>query len=290
MEGPPKSVNILLALDALVEKALCYYDGEDAGQLAGVRDSIIICKPGLVTPSEMNNTFIYTDHPQLAFYYVSQLFVEKPETGIHPSTAIDKKARIGSGVSIGAFCVVDECIIGDNVILDSGVRIYGGTVIGSGVHVQSGTVIGASGVMWAWDEHGNKVSCSQTGNVIIEDAVFIGSNITLVRGAFPNKPTIVGRGTMMAHGTMIGHGVVIGAGNHFANNVSLAGSVSTGTNCFFGSGAVVRPHVHIADDTIVGAGAVVIKDVAEEGQVLVGNPARPLSGKNRHPAGVPSPY
>jgi UDP-3-O-[3-hydroxymyristoyl] glucosamine N-acyltransferase len=124
--------------------------------------------------------------------------------------------------------------------------------------------------------------------VIIKDDVFIGSNITIVKGSFKNRSTYIGRGTMIAHGTMIGHGVKIGPNNHFANNVSVAGSVMTGKNCFFGSGSVIRPHIKIASDTIVGAGAVVVNNFDQEtGIVLVGNPARVLKNIKKSYSGVP---
>lgn len=290
VNGPAIAVESMAALGLPVENSLCYYVGEDAGQLADVRDSIIICKPGLNPQPSMNNTFILTEHPQFVFYCVSSLFEERPDAGVHENAMISRKAQVGTGASVGAFCVIDECRIGDRVVIENGVRIHKGTMIGNDVHIQSNTVIGAAGIMWTWDSRGNKVACAQTGNVVIEDNAAIGSNITIVRGTFPNKPTIIGGGTMISHGTMIGHGVVIGLRNHFANNVSLAGTVSTGNNCFFGSGAVVRPHLNIAADTIIGAGAVVVKNVLEEGQVLAGNPARPLSRGDKNPSGVPAPY
>jgi UDP-3-O-[3-hydroxymyristoyl] glucosamine N-acyltransferase len=288
VKGPQNAVEKMAAIAPDVENSLCYYIGNNPEHLAGIKSSIIICKPGLEVESG-NNTYVFTAHPQLVFYYVSSLFGEKPEPKINNSAIVDKNAQIGKGVSIGAFCVIDECMIGENVIIESGVRLYRGTFIGNNVHIQSGTVIGAAGVMWAWDSNGNKVPCVQTGNVIIEDNVTVGSNITIARGAFPNKPTIIGDGTMISHGTMIGHGTVIGASNHFANNVALAGSVTTGKKCFFGSGAVVRPHIEIAPETIIGAGAVVVRDFLEEGQVLVGNPAQPMV-KKKNASGVPDTY
>lgn len=290
VDGPVSAVESMAALGPPLANSLCYYVGEDAGHLADIRDSIIICRPGLDVQPSMNNTLIFTEHPQFVFYCVSSLFEDRPDAGVHESAFISRNAQLGTGISVGAFCVIDKCRIGNRVIMESGVRIHKGTVIGNDVHIQSGTVIGAAGVMWAWDNHGNKVACAQTGSVVIEDYVTIGSNITIARGAFPNKPTVVGGGTMISHGTMFGHGVLIGPRNHFANNVSLAGTVSTGDSCFFGSGAVVRPHVSIAANTTIGAGAVVVKDVVEERQVLAGNPARPMGKSSKNLSGLPSRY
>jgi len=288
--GDEISVERMAAIAPQVQDALCYYVGHDPDVLAGIEDSIIVCKPGLELDPCKGNTMIYTEHPQLCFYHTSFLFEERPNPVIHSQTMIDASAEIGKGASIGAFCEIEECTIGENVIIDSGVKIHKGTVIGNNVCIQSNSVIGATGVMWTWDSDGRKVSCLQTGNVIIEDNVFIGSNISIVRGAFENKPTIIGQETMIAHGTMIGHGSVIGKCNHFANNVSIAGSVVTGENCFFGSGSTVRPHIKLPKDTIVGAGAVVVKNYFQDKLILVGNPARVMDTKKTRVSGVPAPF
>lgn len=49
-----------------------------------------------------------------------------------------------------------------------------------------------------------------------------------------------------------------------------------GNNVFLGANAVILPGVKIVDNVIIGAGAVVTKDIAESG-VYAGNPARYLS-------------
>lgn len=48
-----------------------------------------------------------------------------------------------------------------------------------------------------------------------------------------------------------------------------------GRNCFIGGGSVIAPGVHVADGSIVGAGAVVFEDVPPRCAVG-GNPARVL--------------
>jgi acetyltransferase-like isoleucine patch superfamily enzyme len=58
---------------------------------------------------------------------------------------------------------------------------------------------------------------------------------------------------------------------------------------FFGSGAVVRPRVSIAEGVVVGAGAVVIKDVETSCVVVGGVPAKPIGNINKKLTGVPEP-
>lgn len=288
--GDDVIVQKMLAFTPSIENALCYIADFVPSDVSNIKNSIIICEPdtGIIFPE--SNSLIITKNPQLCFYLISSLFEHKQDPIIDPQATIKADVNLGMNVAIGPYCVLEECTIGNNVIIEAGVKIKGGTLIGNNVIIQSNTVIGAVGVMWVWHEQGKKVRCVQTGNVIIRDDVFLGSNITIVRGAFENKPTIIGPDTMIAHGTMIGHGVVIGKSNHFANNVSIAGSVETGVNCFFGSGAIVRPHIKISNNTVVGAGAVVVKNHFEEGIVLVGNPAKKMNRNKNTMSGIPHAF
>ncbi len=290
IHGDNISVSKLAAIGPNVQETICYYVGDDPDKLSKIERSIIFCKPGLEVELAKRNTYIFTKNPQLCFYHISSLFEDRPESGIHSQSVVDKSAIVGKEVSIGPFCTIEECAIGNHVIIESGVKIHKGTVIGNNVRIQSNSVIGAIGVMWTWDKDRSKVPCVQTGKVIIEDNVFVGSNITIVRGSFSNRPTIIGEHTMISHGTMIGHSSVIGAYNHFASNVSIAGNVQTGKCCFFGCGTTVRPHVKLPEDTLVGAGAVVVKNFSESGLTLIGNPAGKMVSKKNTPSGVPTPF
>lgn len=290
VHGGKKSVKKISAIAPQVKDSLCYYVGDDLEKLSGVKDSIVFCKPTLEIEDEMSNTFVLTEHPQLCFYHSSTLFKKKTTLGIHEQAVIDRDSVIGMEASIGPNSVIEKSIIGDNVIIDSGVKVYEGTVIGNNVHILSGTVIGSIGTLWTWDRAERMIPCNQTGKVIIEDEVFVASNVSIARGSYENTPTIIGKGTMISNGTAIGHSSVIGTFNHFGNNVTLGGSVKTGDKCFFGSGSVVRPHITIPESTIVGAGAVVVKDYFKTGLVLAGNPARILETENGSLSGVPDPY
>ncbi|MCF4994985.1 acyltransferase [Pseudomonas syringae] len=59
-------------------------------------------------------------------------------------------------------------------------------------------------------------------------------------------------------------------------DLELAGEIIVGDNVFIGMGALILPNVRIGNDCIVGANAVVTKDVAD-GTIVAGNPARVVS-------------
>lgn len=79
----------------------------------------------------------------------------------------------------------------------------------------------------------------------------------------------------------IGHDVILGNYTTLAPGVHISGWVHAGNCVYFGAGAVTVHGVEtepltIADDTIIGAGAVVTKSITEPGLTWVGVPARPL--------------
>ena len=54
-----------------------------------------------------------------------------------------------------------------------------------------------------------------------------------------------------------------------------------GRNCWIGAGAIIVPGVTIGDNTVIGAGSVVTKDIPSN-VVAVGNPCRVLREINEH--------
>ena len=57
--------------------------------------------------------------------------------------------------------------------------------------------------------------------------------------------------------------------------------VHIGKNCWLGAGVIVLPGVTIGDNTVIGAGSVVTKDIPSN-VVAVGNPCRVLREINEH--------
>jgi sugar O-acyltransferase (sialic acid O-acetyltransferase NeuD family) len=73
----------------------------------------------------------------------------------------------------------------------------------------------------------------------------------------------------------VDHDVTIGAWSQINCHIDLTGAVHVGEEVLFGSSACVIPGIKIGDRAVIGAGAVVIRDV-EAGKVVAGVPARPL--------------
>lgn len=89
--------------------------------------------------------------------------------------------------------------------------------------------------------------------------------------------------------TMIGPNVTIATGSHplfpeqRERGLQYNKPVRIGRNCWIGAGAVLVPGVTVGDDTVIGAGSVVTRDIPS-GVVAVGNPCRvmrTIDGRDR---------
>lgn len=237
------------------------------------------------------NTYIIVENPQLAHYVITELFIEEEKAYIHPTALINSEAKIGNNVSIGPYSVIGKSIIEDNVKIKSNVIILDKVVVKKGSLIDSNSNIGSDGIVWTWDEDGNRVKQHQLGGVIIGENVHLGTDVTIVRGSL-SENSIIGKGSVISHGTKIGHGAIVGEMVHMANNVSLAGNTNIGDRAYLGSGVVVPSNVKVPANTVVGASALVNKNFEEEYLTLAGVPAKILykNNFNRKGKGAPLPH
>jgi UDP-3-O-[3-hydroxymyristoyl] glucosamine N-acyltransferase len=266
-------------------RGLYFWEGE--GEPVFAHDDIVV-----MTARPLGGDYacqLLVAEPQRAFYLLMRHLFAPPAPArgeVHPTAVVSPAARIGAGAVIGPYCVVGDCEIGAGSRLDSHVVVRDGSVIGERVTIESHSTIGATGVAWVWDpQTGERIVQPQIGGARVGDDCFIGTDVTVVRGSI-NEVTSLGAGCVVAHGTKIGHGCVVGAHVHFANNVAIAGNCRIGDRAFLSAASVLRPRVSIARGVVVGAGAVVTRDVDQEDLVVSGVPARAMPSKAAH-SGVP---
>lgn len=87
------------------------------------------------------------------------------------------------------------------------------------------------------------------------------------------KACIINTAASVDHECILAEGVSIGPG------ARLAGLVTVERNADIYTGAVILPRLRIGEAAVVGAGAVVLKDVPP-GAVVAGNPARVIKMRN----------
>lgn len=119
----------------------------------------------------------------------------------------------------------------------------------------------------------------------IGDNSFIGPFVEIQRGAGVGKRCKIQSHSFICELVTIGDDCFIGHGVMFINDLFSSGgpaggdkskwkSTLVGNRVSIGSNATILP-VQIADDTVIGAGSVVTRDIVEPG-VYAGNPARKI--------------
>lgn len=248
---------------------------------------IYFITPGVLNPPRVPNSIIIgadkyeadvsivVDDPQLAFYQLMRSLLPPPAApkGVHPTAIVDEASIIHADASVGPYCVLEGCEIKSGVRLHSHVVVMAGSIIEEDVTVEAHSTIGSTSVAWVWDQSSRRrIMQPQVGFVRIGKGSFLGTGVAVGRGSV-NEWTSLGANSVVAQGSKIGHGSVIGEGCHLSPNVSLAGNVTLGDRCFIGTGAVIRSQTRLAEGTIVGAGATVVRNVTELNLMLVGSPA-----------------
>ncbi len=143
--------------------------------------------------------------------------------------------RLGQNVKLSKFINLYGCTIGDNVKIGAFVEVQKNAFIGNNCKISSHTFI-----------------CE---GVTIEDDVFIGHSVTFINDAYPRATAGGGQLQTEADWTVVPTLVRRGAS--------------------VGSGSTILCGVTIGENAIVGAGAVVTKDVPASA-IVAGIPARLL--------------
>ena len=103
----------------------------------------------------------------------------------------------------------------------------------------------------------------------------VGTGSVVFAGAVINIGARLGQAVIVNTGATVDHDCVLAEGVHIAPGAHLAGGVTVGTESWIGVGAAVREYTAVGAGVMVGAGAVVVKPIAD-GLTVAGNPARPL--------------
>lgn len=185
-----------------------------------------------------------------------------------------KHSSIGKGTQVFPQVFIgDNVTVGDNVILYPGVKIYEGCKIGNDCILHGNVVIGSDGFGFAPTPSGAYKKIPQTGNVVIEDDVEIGSNTVVDRATMGS--TVVHKGVKLDNLIQIAHNVEIGENTVMAAQSGVAGSAKIGKQCMFGGQSGVSGHITIADGTRCSAQSGIQGSVKEEQgkKGLMGTPA-----------------
>lgn len=262
------------------------FAGRDEGDISWVSDKnvaalnqvdkgIIICSTRVDRSLFKNTcTYLLVENPRLYFLkLVGTFFVEPSEASISERAVIHPTAKLGRNCSIAPGVVIEKnCVLGDEVEVGPNTVIKN-TVIGNRVKIGANNTVGGVGFGYEKNEDGKYDLIPHIGNVVIEDNVEIGNNTAIDRAVLGS--TLIRRNAKIDNLVHIAHGVTIGENSLIIANAMIAGSAQVGTNVWVSPSASVLNKLQVGNDSVIGMGAVVLKDVAPN-QTIVGNPGKEL--------------
>jgi len=149
--------------------------------------------------------------------------------------------KLGSGTIVYDFVNLYGCEIGDGTKIGTFVEIQKGVKIGKNCKISSHTFI-----------------CE---GVTIKDNVFVGHNVTFVNDTYPRATNLSGE--LQTEKDWEVEPILVDRG------------------ASIGSSATILPNVTIGENSIVGAGSIVTKDVPPS-SIVAGNPARVINKIEKH--------
>ncbi|MDR1438096.1 MAG: UDP-3-O-(3-hydroxymyristoyl)glucosamine N-acyltransferase [Puniceicoccales bacterium] len=275
-------------------------NGKYTSLVASSQASLILVPLNFEGKPRDNQVYFFIENPSLALAKICKVIEhcreKKCPSGIHPTAIVDGEAQVHRTASVGPFCVIEEgVVIGENVsigahcyigncckiaahgLLQPRVTLYSFSEIGERVIIHSGSVIGSDGFGYE-TVGGVHQKLAHIGQVIIEDDVEIGANVTIDRARFAE--TRIGQGTKIDNLVQIGHNVHIGQGCIIVAQTGIAGSSTIGNYVVLAGQAGIAGHISIGDGVLVAAQSGISSDI-EPHCTVRGTPAMPIGEINR---------
>jgi acetyltransferase-like isoleucine patch superfamily enzyme len=202
-------------------------------------------------------------------------------------TEVAETAIVFPGTVIGEGCrILDYAVVGKQPTLSPRstakreelppLELGAGTIVSTGAVVFAGTTVGERVIV-------GDQSC-------IRERCTIGDDVVIGRGSLVENDTSVGAMTkIQAHAYITAYSLlednvfiapcVITTNDNFMGRTEKRHALTKGPTirrgARVGGGAVLLPGIEIGEEAFIGAGAVVVRDVAARA-LMVGNPARQL--------------
>ncbi len=254
--------------------------------------SIVLVNKDFVAAQDIPATLIRVENAYQAFASLLEMVSQaRPQkTGVDQTAYIAQSAQIGENVYVGPFAYVGENVkvgdnckifphvyLGDNVVvgekttLNSGVKVYHDCQLGKQCIVHAGTVIGGDGFGFAPQADQNYQKIHHIGNVVIEDSVEIGSNVSIDRATMGS--TIIRKGVKLDNLIQIAHNVEIGERTVIAAQSGVSGSTKIGKDCMIGGQVGLVGHITIADGVKIAAQSGISSSIKTPDKIVQGAPA-----------------
>ena len=189
---------------------------------------------------------------------------------IHPSAIVGDDIVTNDQMDIGPLAVIGidganlpAPVFGGKTICRSHSVVYRGSVFGSALHISHGALV--------------REECMFGENVSVGTHSIVEHHVTLGNGVRLHSRCFVPEFSILEDGVWLGPGVTVTNSKHpnRPDSKDRLEGVHLRRGATVGASVVLLPGVEVGEDAMIGAGAVVTKDVPA-GAVIIGNPGRKL--------------
>ena len=190
-------------------------------------------------------------------------------TAVHQTAIVDKRARLGTNVTVGPYTVIDGDVeIGDGTTIGAHNVITGHTTIGRDNRIFHFASIG--------EANQDKKYKGEPTRLVVGDRNTIREYVTMNRGTVQEQGvTTVGSDNWFMAYTHVAHDCLVGSNTVFANHATLAGHVEVGDHAILGGFVGIHQFVKVGAHVMLGIAAVITQDVPPF-MTVAGNPPRPF--------------
>lgn len=247
-----------------------------SGELSFTKEiSVTVPKIGLIVPKGTDIKgadslgIIFSDNPRLDF--IRALAFLEASIGF---ATYDFPSDIHPSVKLGQNVVIENgCKLAEGVVIEHNVVIHAGTSIGKNSRIRSCSSIGGDGFGFERLEDGTPLRFPHLGGVVIGQDVEVGSCTAVARGTLSD--TLIDDYVKIDNLVHVAHNVHIKQGAFIIACAELSGGVVVGKNVWVAPNSCTHQKINIGDNSLVGLGAVVTKNVPEN-TVFAGNPAKKI--------------
>lgn len=173
---------------------------------------------------------------------------------IHPTACIHSRAKLGKGVSVGPYSVIEEHVtIGADTVVGNSCFVGGRTQIGKRCQIFTGAIIGSAPQDLKYK--------GEPTQVIIGDDNIIREYVTVNLGTKETGKTVIGNNNLLMAYSHVAHDCVLHNDIVIANAGTLAGHVSVEEKAIIGGMVAIHQFSRVGKMAIIGGCSKVIQDV-----------------------------